>query len=291
MKPSHILMLVLVAAAWGFNFVIIKLGLKDLPPILFSALRFSFAAVPLVFFIKKPQVPWRIIIGIGLVLGVVKFSLLFIGMDIGVSAGLASLLLQSQAFFTVILAMLLYGERPRPLQYAGILIAFLGMALIAGTVDQSFTLTGLALVLAAGLAWACSNMLMKKAGQVDMLQLIVWVSLIPPLPLLAISLAFEGPGRAVEALTNMTWTGAGAVAYIAYIATIFSFAIWGQMIRRYSAAIVAPFSLLVPVFGMTSSALVLGEAFGPLRIFGAGIVVCGLILTVYNPKRMVAVSA
>lgn len=291
MKPSHILMLVLVAAAWGFNFVIIKLGLKDLPPILFSALRFSFAAVPLVFFIKKPQVPWRIIIGIGLVLGVVKFSLLFIGMDIGVSAGLASLLLQSQAFFTVILAMLLYGERPRPLQYAGILIAFLGMALIAGTVDQSFTLTGLALVLAAGLAWACSNMLMKKAGQVDMLQLIVWVSLIPPLPLLAISLAFEGPGRAVEALTNMTWTGAGAVAYIAYIATIFSFAIWGQMIRRYSAAIVAPFSLLVPVFGMTSSALVLGEAFGPLRIFGAGIVVCGLILTVYNPKRMAAVSA
>jgi O-acetylserine/cysteine efflux transporter len=291
MKPSHILMLVLVAAAWGFNFVIIKLGLKDLPPILFSALRFSFAAVPLVFFIKKPQVPWRIIIGIGLVLGVVKFSLLFIGMDIGVSAGLASLLLQSQAFFTVILAMLLYGERPRPLQYAGILIAFLGMALIAGTVDQSFTLTGLALVLAAGLAWACSNMLMKKAGQVDMLQLMVWVSLIPPLPLLAISLAFEGPGHAVEALTNMTWTGAGAVAYIAYIATIFGFAIWGQMIRRYSAAIVAPFSLLVPVFGMTSSALVLGEAFGPLRIFGAGIVVCGLILTVYNPKRMVALSA
>jgi O-acetylserine/cysteine efflux transporter len=291
MKPSHILMLVLVAAAWGFNFVIIKLGLKDLPPILFSALRFSFAAVPLVFFIKKPQVPWRIIIGIGLVLGVVKFSLLFIGMDIGVSAGLASLLLQSQAFFTVILAMLLYGERPPPLQYAGILIAFLGMALIAGTVDQSFTLTGLALVLAAGLAWACSNMLMKKAGQVDMLQLMVWVSLIPPLPLLAISLAFEGPGHAVEALTNMTWTGAGAVAYIAYIATIFGFAIWGQMIRRYSAAIVAPFSLLVPVFGMTSSALVLGEAFGPLRIFGAGIVVCGLILTVYNPKRMVALSA
>ncbi len=285
MKIRHIALLVLVAALWGFNFVVIKIGLHNFPPLFFSALRFFFAAVPLVFFIRRPAVPMAIIIAIGLVLGVVKFSLLFIGMDVGVSAGLASLLLQSQAFFTVILAMLIYKERPRPLQYAGIGVAFAGMLLIAGTVDASFTMTGLAMVIAAGLAWACSNMLMKKAGKVDMLQLMVWVSLVPPLPLLAISFMVEGAGRDWEALTHLTLEGAGAVMFIAYIATIFGFAVWGYMIRHFGASEVAPFSLLVPVFGMSSSALILEEAFGPLRIAGAALVVAGLVLTVFNPKR------
>ncbi len=227
MKINDILMLVLVAALWGLNFVVIKIGLQNFPPIFFSALRFFFAAIPLVFFIRKPAVPLAILVGIGLVLGVIKFSLLFIGMDIGVSAGLASLLLQSQAFFTLVLAMLIYRERPRPLQFAGTATAFVGMAMIAGTVDGSFTMTGLAMVLAAGLAWAFSNLLMKKAGKVDMLQLMVWVSLVPPLPLLLISVLVEGFDRDIEAIRNLTLQGAGAVFYIAYISTIFGFAVWG----------------------------------------------------------------
>jgi O-acetylserine/cysteine efflux transporter len=286
MRPSHILLLIAVAALWGFNFVVIKLGISNFPPLLFSALRFTFAALPLVFLLPRPQVPWRIILGIGLVLGVVKFSLLFIGMDVGVSPGLASLLLQSQAFFTVIFGVLVYGDRPRPLQIGGMLTAFAGIALIASTVDGSFTLTGLALVIGAAIAWAGSNMLMKKAGQVDMLSLMVWVSLVPPLPLLVVSLLFEGVDRDLAALSSITWSGAGAVFYVAYVATIFGFAVWGAMIRRYGVATVAPFSLLVPVFGMSSSALVFGESFDALRIAAALMIVSGLVMNVWRSSAL-----
>lgn len=286
MTLIDIALLLLVAVAWGFNFVVIKVGLENFPPILFSALRFLFAAVPLVFFLPRPAVSWRIILGIGLVLGVVKFSLLFIGMDVGMSAGLASLLLQSQAFFTVVLAAVFYGTRPRPAQIAGILIAFAGMAVIATTVDGSFTYLGLALLIASALAWAFSNMLTRKAGNVDMLALMVWVSLVPPIPLAIISLATEGLDRDIAALQALSWQGVGAVAYIAYIATIFGFGVWGLMIRKHGVSTVAPFSLLVPVFGMSFSALALGESFGPQRLAGAALVVCGLILTVLGPRLL-----
>jgi O-acetylserine/cysteine efflux transporter len=286
MTLIDIALLLLVAIAWGFNFVVIKVGLENFPPILFSALRFLFAAVPLVFFLPRPAVSWRIILGIGLVLGVVKFSLLFIGMDVGMSAGLASLLLQSQAFFTVVLAAVFYGTRPRPAQIAGILIAFAGMAVIATTVDGSFTYLGLALLIASALAWAFSNMLTRKAGNVDMLALMVWVSLVPPIPLAIISLATEGLDRDIAALQALSWQGVGAVAYIAYIATIFGFGVWGLMIRKHGVSTVAPFSLLVPVFGMSFSALALGESFGAQRLTGAALVVCGLILTVLGPRLL-----
>jgi O-acetylserine/cysteine efflux transporter len=239
-----------------------------------------------VFFLPRPAVSWRIILGIGLVLGVVKFSLLFIGMDVGMSAGLASLLLQSQAFFTVVLAAVFYGTRPSPAQIAGILIAFAGMAVIATTVDGSFTYLGLALLIASALAWAFSNMLTRKAGNVDMLALMVWVSLVPPIPLAIISLATEGLDRDTAALQALSWQGVGAVAYIAYIATIFGFGVWGLMIRKHGVSTVAPFSLLVPVFGMSFSAWVLGESFGPQRLAGAALVVCGLILTVLGPRLL-----
>jgi O-acetylserine/cysteine efflux transporter len=284
MPLIDIALLVLVAIVWGFNFVVIKIGIENFPPILFSALRFLLAALPLVFFLPRPAVSWRIILGIGFVLGVVKFSLLFIGMDFGMSAGLASLLLQSQVFFTVALAAMFAGVRPRSTQTTGILVAFAGMAVIAATVDSSFTWLSLGLVLAAGLAWAFSNMLTRRVGNVDMLALMVWVSLVPPIPLALISLATEGLERDAAALRALSWQGVGAVAYIAYIATVFGFGIWGLMIRRHGVSTVAPFSLLVPIFGMSSSALVLGESFGPQRLAGAALVICGLVLTVLGPR-------
>lgn len=278
------MLLVLVAALWGFNFVVIKLGLDNFPPLLFSALRFLFAAVPLVFFIRRPETPWRLIIGIGLMLGVVKFSLLFVGMKVGVPPGLASLILQSQAFFTVILAMIVFSERPRPLQLFGMGLAFGGIALIASTVNGDFNATGLALAIAAAVAWACSNMLMKKVGRVQMLNLMVWVSLVPPIPLLVISVLFEGWQRDIDAIMHINLMGAGAVLFVAYVATVFGFGVWGAMISRYGVATVAPFSLMVPVFGMSSAALLLGEALGPVRILAAALIIAGLILNVFNPQ-------
>lgn len=291
MSPLHILLLVLVAAVWGFNFVVIKLGLDNFPPLLFSALRFLFAALPLAFFIRRPDVPWRLILGIGVMLGVVKFSFLFIGMNVGAPPGLASLLLQSQAFFTVLLAFMIYGDRPRPLQVAGMILAFSGVALIASSIDGTFTVAGLVLVLAAAVAWACSNMLMKKVGKVQMLNLMVWVSLVPPIPLFIISALFEGWDRDLQALANLNLEGAGAVLFVAYGATVFGFAVWGAMISRYGVSTVAPFSLLVPVFGMSSAALVLGEDFGPLRVAAAALIVLGLVMNVVNPSWLARKAA
>ncbi len=287
MRPAHVFLAVLVAALWGFNFVVIRIGITNFPPLLFSAFRFTLAALPLVFFIRKPDVPWRIILGIGMVLGVVKFSLLFIGMDLGLSAGLASLVLQSQAFFTAILVALIFREMPRPMQVLGIAVAFAGIGLIATTVDNSVTPVGLALVVGAGFMWAISNLLMKQAGQVDMLALMVWVCLVPPIPLLALSMIFEGPQAAYVAVSNLTVQGIGAIAYIAFVATIFGFGVWGKLIQIYGASTVAPFSLLVPIFGMGSSALFLGEEFGWVRLGAAMMVIAGLVLTVVaKPKGL-----
>ncbi len=287
MKPAHILIAILVAASWGFNFVVIKVGIDSFSPLLFSALRFTLAAIPLVFFMPRPKVSWRIIVAIGMVLGVIKFSLLFIGMDVGLSAGLASLVLQVQAFFTVILAALILGERPRPMQIAGMIVAFCGVALVSTTVDASVTYLGLSLVLLAALAWAFSNLLMKQAGQVNMVHLMVWVSLVPPIPLLVLSLIFEGPESALIAFNQMDWKGVGAVVYIALIVTVVGFAIWGWLIAQYGAGSVAPFSLLVPIFGMGFSALFLGEQFGMIRLIAAALVILGLVLTVVKlPKKM-----
>ncbi len=286
MRPSHILLAVAVALVWGVNFVVIEVGITNFPPIFFSALRFFFAALPLVFILPRPDVDYRYILGIGLFLGVIKFSLLFAGMKVGVPPGLASLLLQAQAFFTVILAILLFRERPTPLQLAGIAIAFSGIGIIMTGAGGDVSLVGLSMVLAAAFAWACSNLLMKKAGNTNMLRLMVHVSLVASMPLLAISLIVDGWDADVAALRSITLGGVGAIAYIAYGATIFGFAAWGFLIKTYGAGQVAPFSLLVPIFGMSSSALLLGEEFGPDKLVSAFLVVVGLVLVVM--KRLPA---
>ena len=297
MRNLHVGLAVLVTAIWGFNFVVIEVGLDSFPPFLFSAVRFALAAFPLVFFIGPPRVAWRWVIAVGLTLGVIKFSFLFIGMDMGMPAGLSSVVLQSQAFFTVLFAAIILAERPHPMQVLGIMVAFGGIALIATTQEGVGSLTALALVVAAGAMWGVSNILMKMSNAPDMFRLLVWASIVPPLPLLALSYAFEGEARIVAAVEGMTWTGAGTVAYMAFISTLIAFGIWGFLLRTYSASFVAPFSLLVPIFGMGSAALLLDESFGPLRLAGAALVFAGLIATVFGPavarkmKRVGAPSA
>ncbi len=286
MRPLHIVLALVVALVWGFNFVVIKIGIENFPPIFFSAIRFFLAAAPLALILPRPDVPYRLIFGIGMFLGVIKFSLLFVGMKIGVPPGLASLVLQMQAFFTVILAAALLGERPTRMQVLGIAIAFGGIGLIMTTVDGTVSLVGLCMLIGAAFFWACSNLLMKKAGNVDMLRLMVHVSVVAPLPLLLISFIFEGWEADYAALTSMTWAGLGAAVYIAYGATIFGFAAWGYLIKIYGAGQVAPFSLLVPVFGMSSAALVFGETLGPTKLIAAVLVICGLVLVVM--KRLPA---
>ncbi|CAO3439367.1 EamA family transporter [Azospirillum endophyticum] len=282
MRASHILLAVAVAAVWGFNFVAIKVGLRDFPPLLFSCLRFALAALPVLVlgWRNGPPVPWRFVIGIGVMLGVVKFPLLYLGIDAGMPAGLASLVLQSQAFFTAIFAAFMLGDRPGPRQIGGMAVAFAGVGLIALEMPAGDSLFGLGLTLAAAAAWGVSNIVMKRAKAPDLFSLMVWVSLVPPLPVLAMSLALEGPERIVHAFATLTVVGVGSLLYISVAATLFGFAAWGFLMRHYPASLVAPFSLLVPIFGMSSSALLLGETFTAAKLAGGLLVFAGLALSV-----------
>lgn len=287
MGARDVVVAVLIAAAWGFTFVVIKVGLRDFPPLLFSALRFLVAALPLLWLWRAgPPAPWRHVIGIGLALGVAMFGLLFIAIDIGLPAGLASLIAQTQALFTALLAALLLGERPTRQQLAGMALAAVGIFAIAADIGSGGSLLGLVLVLGAALAWAVANILTKQAGTRDALRLVIWMSAVSVLPLFALSWLFEGGERMVAAVLGMSWLGAGAVVFQSLIATLAAFGAWSLLLARYPASLVAPFSLLVPVFGMSLTALLLGESLSSAKLAGAALVMAGLAVTVVRPVRI-----
>jgi O-acetylserine/cysteine efflux transporter len=284
MRRVHVALAVLVAAIWGLNFVVIEVGLDDFPPLLLSALRYTLASLPLVFLGGAAVVPWRWVLTVGVVIGVVKFSLLFVGMDVGMPAGLASLVLQVQAFFTLGFAAVLLRERVRATQAAGLVLATAGLALVASGLDGVATAGGFALVIAAAAAWGLGNVAIKRAAPADPLRFMSWMCLIPPVPLLCLSLAFEGPGEVRDALAGIDLGGVGAVAYIAFAATTVGWGLWAYLMRTYSAGTVAPFSLLVPVFGLGFAALLLGEPLGLRTIVAAVFVVSGVFLTQRAPR-------
>jgi O-acetylserine/cysteine efflux transporter len=279
MRPSHIGLAVLVAAVWGVNFTVIEVGLDHFPPLLFSALRFLVAALPAVFFVGRPKVAWKWIVAVGLVLGVAKFGLLFIGMDAGMPAGLSSLVLQIQAVFTALIAFAALGERPTRVRLLGMAVALCGVGLAAVDEGTGGPLGAFALVIAAATCWGLSNVLTRRASPPDPLNFMVWVSTVPVLPLLGLSLLTEGPSRDLAALRALDWQGAGVVLYVAWITTVFGFGAWGWLLHRHPASTVAPFSLLVPVFGMSSAALFLGESVSPLRWGATALLVGGVALT------------
>ncbi|MCX4449058.1 MULTISPECIES: EamA family transporter [unclassified Streptomyces] len=285
MRPLHIALAALVAAVWGVNFVVIELGLDHFPPLLFSALRFLVAALPAVFFVGRPKVAWKWIVGVGLALGVAKFGLLFIGMDRGMGAGLSSLVLQVQAVFTALFAVLALGERPGRTKLLGMAVALAGIGVAAVDEGASGPVLAFVLVIAAAACWGVSNVLTRKAAPPDPLNFMVWVSTVPVLPLLGLSLLFEGWDRDRAALTGLDWSGAGTIVYVAWIATVFGFGAWGFLLSRYQASSVAPFTLLVPVFGMSSAALLLDESVSGLRWCAAALLVGGVALTSLTGKR------
>ncbi|MCF3131886.1 EamA family transporter [Streptomyces olivochromogenes] len=288
MRPAHLALAALVAAVWGVNFTVIEIGLDHFPPLLFSALRFLAAAVPAVFLVGRPKVAWKWIVGVGLVLGVAKFGLLFVAMDNGMPAGLSSLVLQIQAVFTALFAFAALGERPSRMGVLGMGVALAGIAVAAVDEGASGPLGAFALCVAAAACWGASNVLTRKAAPPDALNFMVWVSTIPVLPLLALSLLTEGPSRDLAALRTLDWQGSGTVLYVAWITTVFGFGAWGWLLRRHPASTVAPFSLLVPVFGMSSAAFFLGEPVSGLRWCAAVLLVGGVALTSLAPRRPAA---
>ncbi|WP_427884796.1 EamA family transporter [Kribbella sp. GL6] len=284
MKPRDLLLALAVVVVWGVNFVVIDVGLEGIPPLLLSALRFFFAAVPAIFLLGKPQVPWRYVVGVGLALGVAKFGLLFIAMDHGVPAGLSSLVLQSQVIFTVLFAIAVLRERPRPAQLAGIVIACAGIALIVLDKKLSAPVGAIALVIVAAGFWGVSNTITRYAKPPDTLRFMVWVSAVAVVPLLLLSLLTEGAHADVAALRGIRLSGIGAIAYLAFAATLFGFGVWGYLLRQYDASTVAPFSLLVPVVGMSAAWVLRGEAVGPQQAIAAVLVIGGMACTIVRRR-------
>ncbi|WP_203908653.1 EamA family transporter, partial [Rhizocola hellebori] len=279
MRPRDIAAAIAVMAIWGINFVAIDIGLDRMPPLLFCALRFALAAFPAVLFVGKPQVAWKWVIGVGLMLGVVKFAFLFGGMAAGMPAGLSSLVLQSQAVFTLVFAFTLLRERPSRRQWIGTGVAALGIVLVALRFGAGGPFGAFLLVVGAGAAWGLSNMAMRRAAPPDMLKFMVWVSAVATLPLVALSLVLEGPPH-----LDLDLAGIGALVYIAYISTLAGFAVWGSLIRRYTAATVAPFSMFVPFFGIASATLFLGEQIHATDLIAGLLVVGGVLYGARTPS-------
>ncbi|MEU8136882.1 EamA family transporter [Streptodolium elevatio] len=259
MQRTHTLQATLVAVIWGLNFVAIDYGLDAFPPLLFAALRFTLVAVPAVFLVPRPQVPARIIVGVGMLVCVGQFGFLFTAMHMGMPAGLSSIVLQCQAMFTVLFAMAYLGERPARGRLVALGIAAAGLAVIAVGRGHSAGAGSFLLLLAAGASWGLGNVVTRKAGSQAGFGLVVWSGLVAPLPLFALSLGFEGWAADRDAITGMGLSGVLALGYIVVVSTFVGYGLWNNLLGRFPASSVAPYSLLVPVVGIAAAAVVLGE--------------------------------
>jgi O-acetylserine/cysteine efflux transporter len=280
----HLLLAVAVVAIWGSNFVVIKLALAQLPPLLLATLRYSFALLPAVLFLPRPAVPWRNLAGYGVLIGVGQFGLLFIALNGHISPGLASLVIQTQVFFTIGMAMRSSGEKLRPVQWVALALAAAGLVVIATHTDGATTVTGLAIVLVAAFCWAAGNMASRAAGRVDMLAYVVWASAFAIPPLLVLSLLLEGPARIATSLAQADAVAWASVLWQAVGNTLFGYAAWGWLLARHPAATITPMALLVPVFGMSTSAWWLGEPLQDWKLAAAALVLGGLALNLLWPR-------
>ncbi|WP_315833438.1 EamA family transporter [Bradyrhizobium prioriisuperbiae] len=265
----------LVALIWGLNFLAIKIGLGELPPLLFSAMRFLIAGLPWAFMFGRNNVPWRLILASGALVGIVQFGLLFIAMYIGLAPGLASIALQSQSFFTIILAALLLREYPSRWQTVSIFLCAAGLIFLGFDRSERGHFLGYALVLGAGIAWASYNVILRSAKTVDGFRLALWMCLVPPIPLFLASEMFEG--RIIDNLASLDFKGMLAVGYTGIVSTIVAYGIWANMVHKYSPAVISQFAILVPIIAMSASYVYFGESYGIFGLAGTLLVLVGLI--------------
>ena len=288
--PRDLALLLAVVALWGFAFVPIKIALATVPPFALAALRFFFAALPAVMFVRLPSVSWRALAAYGIAIGLCQFGLLFLGMKLGMPAGLSSLVIQMQVFFTMAIAGWWMRDRLGRHNIAGAAVAAAGIAvlalhqLIAGATT---TLLGFMLVIASALGWGIGNALAKRmmhGRDEEMLGLVVWSSLVPPLPLALLSYAVEGGPAAVDAVIHMDALRWGCVLLLSYGATLFGYVTWNRLLHRYPTPLVSPFGLLIPVSGLVSGAVFVGERLSVLQLAGAVLVLAGLAVNVYGGR-------
>jgi len=291
MKARDVLIAIGVAVIWGLGFIASRLALDELSPTLMTALRFTVAAIPCLF-VRRPKVSWRLLIATSLSLFLLQFSAQAYAIAHEVPVGLASVVVQSQALFTIAFAALAFKEIPTRWQMAGIAIAAVGLLMICGTVGYDFSVGAFAVLMTCPITFAIGNLLLRKAQGVPMFELFAWLCLVSALPLLVLVPLVDGIGPASHSLIHLSPTGIISIFCIGAIATSFAYWLWGRLLRDYPAAQVVPFALLVPFIGSGASAVVFGERFGPLRMTGMLTVVCGIavMLLLGRPRVPVLVE-
>jgi O-acetylserine/cysteine efflux transporter len=284
-----------VVLIWGLNFVVMKLGLRDLGPMLLGALRFAAAALPLVFIVSRPALPWRYLAAYGLAQGLGQFGLLFLGLQLGMTAGMASVVMQTQAFFTLLLAAPLLGERARLAQWLGLTVALAGLVVIAaahGDGPGEMTLIGFVLTLSAAFMWASSNIVVRfavrNAPGYNPFSFIVWSSLFPIVPFALLALSLDGADKVMRQLAGLDLPAVLAVLFLAWFATLLAYTLWTRLLQRHPAGRVVPFSLLVPVVGLAAAAVCFGERPSPAQWAGTAAVLLGLMINQGIAVRAVA---
>ena len=282
MRPRDIALAALTSVIWGLAFVATKIGLESFSAPQLTALRFLIACLP-VAFLARPRIPWSSLVLIGLTLFAGQFLLLFFAYEHGMPAGLASVTQQTQAFLTVILAALFLGDRPSLRQCLGMAVAFAGLACIGSTAGGDLPALGLGLALLSALSWAVGNVLVKRVGRLPMFPLMAWLSLVPPLPALALSLLHDDASL-IASLAAASWRSIAAALYLGAVATVLAYVIWGRLLASYPAASVAPFALIAPCAGLVASAIAFAESYRAIQYAGMALILAGLAVIVLPAK-------
>lgn len=284
MPIQHILLAILVAAIWGCNFIFVKLGINEIPPLFLCAVRFFIVSIPAIFFIRLPKGSFKIIALYGLTMFALQFALIFIGISMGMPAGMASLLTQTAVFFSIFFAALFIGEIPTVWQITGALLSFSGIAFAATHLDGDMTLAGFLFVIAGAAASGIGNLTSRKLGHINTAALVSWGCFIAFPPLLIFSYLIEGPERILFSIHNFSWIALISLLYIVYMSTWIGYSIWSWLLGRYPVSAVVPFSVLNPIFAMLGTSIFLGESFEPWKMTVAGLVISGLCVNLLVPR-------
>ncbi|MDR7108583.1 O-acetylserine/cysteine efflux transporter [Pseudomonas sp. PvR086] len=282
MQKKHLVLAILVTLVWGVNFPITKLGLRSIDPFVLTGIRFALAAIPLVFFIKRPAIKFSYVVAYGFIFGLGMWGVINYGIQVGVSPGIASLIIQLSVFFTMGWGALLFKEKLRRAQLIGALLALVGLAGIISTQQGEHAILGVLLIVLSAVAWSVGNVIIKTSGVKEIFSFMVWASLFPPIPLFFIAWLMQGAAPFENLQSSLDLTAVLSIIFQVYLATHFAYWGWNSLLKLYPVSTVAPLSLLIPVFGIGSSMLIIGEHISTLNLISIAIIIMGLAVGLYR---------
>ncbi|WLG90517.1 EamA family transporter [Pseudomonas cucumis] len=282
MQKKHLVLAILVTLVWGVNFPITKLGLRSIDPFVLTGIRFALAAIPLVFFIKRPAIKFSYVAAYGFIFGLGMWGVINYGIQVGVSPGIASLIIQLSVFFTMGWGALLFKEKLRGAQLIGALLALVGLEGIISTQQGEHAILGVLLIVLSAVAWSVGNVIIKKSGVKEIFSFMVWASLFPPIPLFFIAWLMQGAAPFEHLQSSLDFTAVLSIVFQVYLATHFAYWGWNSLLKLYPVSTVAPLSLLIPVFGIGSSMLIIGEHISTPNLISIVIIIMGLAVGLYR---------